>query len=123
MSKKQNQQSSSKKGFAPFRWISRAFMGASRQYAEETLQQQEENRINDVEEIVSPGRQLVRNFMERKLAVFALCVVIARQADRWLAHWSLADATLAYPVDPLTATDVVAGLLRDRAAPRPAVRR
>ena len=40
MSKKQNQQSSSKKGFAPFRWISRAFMGASRQYAEETLQQQ-----------------------------------------------------------------------------------
>ena len=77
MSKKQNQQSSSKKGFAPFRWISRAFMGASRQYAEETLQQQEENRINDVEEIVSPGRQLVRNFMERKLAVFALCVVIA----------------------------------------------
>ena len=72
MSKKQNQQSSSKKGFAPFRWISRAFMGASRQYAEETLQQQEENRINDVEEIVSPGRQLVRNFMERKLAVFAL---------------------------------------------------
>ena len=77
MSKKQNQQSSSKKGFAPFRWISRAFMGASRQYAEETLQKQAENHVNDVEEIVSPGRQLVRNFMERKLAVFALCVVIA----------------------------------------------
>ncbi len=30
----------------------------------------------------------------------ALVVLIARQADRWLAHWSLADATLAYPVDP-----------------------
>ena len=52
-----------------------------------------------------------------------LVVLIARQADRWLAHWSMADATLAYPVDPLTATDVVAGLLRDRAAQRPAVRR
>ena len=78
MSKKQNQQSSSKKGFAPFRWISRAFMGASRQYAEETLQQQEENRINDVEEIVSPGQvSWCVTFMERKLAVFALCVVIA----------------------------------------------
>ena len=53
----------------------------------------------------------------------AVCVLIARQADRWLAHWSLADATLAYPVDPLTAADVVAGLLRDRIAQRPVVRR
>ncbi|MCZ2847555.1 hypothetical protein [Modestobacter sp. VKM Ac-2978] len=52
-----------------------------------------------------------------------LVVLIARQADRWLAHWSMADATLAYPVDPLTAPEVVAGLLRDRAAQRPAVRR
>jgi DNA-binding response OmpR family regulator len=53
----------------------------------------------------------------------ALVVLIARQADRWLAHWSLADATLAYPVDPLTAADVVAGLLRERVAARPVVRR
>jgi hypothetical protein len=50
-------------------------------------------------------------------------VLIARQADRWLAHWSLSDATLAYPVDPLTAADVVAGLLRERVAQRPVVRR
>ena len=49
----------------------------------------------------------------------ALVVLIARQADRWLAHWSLADASLAYPIDPLTAADVVAGLLRERAARRP----
>jgi hypothetical protein len=48
----------------------------------------------------------------------ALVVLIARQADRWLAHWSLADATLAYPVDPLVAADVVAGLLRERSAAR-----
>jgi DNA-binding response OmpR family regulator len=52
-----------------------------------------------------------------------LVVLIARQADRWLAHWSMADATLAYPIDPLTAAEVVAGLLRGRAAQRPAVRR
>ena len=51
----------------------------------------------------------------------ALVVLIARQADRWLAHWSMADASLAYPIDPLTAADVVAGVLRDR-APRRAVR-
>jgi DNA-binding response OmpR family regulator len=53
----------------------------------------------------------------------ALVVLIARQVDRWLAHWSLADATLAYPIDPLTAPAVVAALLRDRASRRPAVRR
>jgi DNA-binding response OmpR family regulator len=52
----------------------------------------------------------------------ALAVLIARQADRWLAHWSMAEATLVYPLDPLTAADVVAALLRDRAARRPVVR-
>lgn len=52
----------------------------------------------------------------------ALVVLIARQVDRWLAHWSLADATLSYPIDPLTAPDVVATLLRDRATRQPAVR-
>ena len=52
-----------------------------------------------------------------------LVVLIARQVDRWMAHWALADATLAYPIDPLTAADVVATLLRDRASRRPAVRR
>ena len=46
----------------------------------------------------------------------ALCVLIARQPDRWLAHWSQADATLAFPVDPLTAPQVVADLLRAHAA-------
>ena len=53
-----------------------------------------------------------------------ICVLIARQADRWLAHWSMADGTLAYPVDPLVAPEVVAGLLRERlrAGRRPAGR-
>jgi DNA-binding NarL/FixJ family response regulator len=45
----------------------------------------------------------------------ALCVLIARQPDRWLAHWSQADATLPMPVDPLTAPRVVADVLRARA--------
>jgi hypothetical protein len=48
-------------------------------------------------------------------------VLIARQADRWLAHWSMAEATLTHPVDPLVAPGAVADLLRGRAA-RPAVR-
>ncbi|WP_346622982.1 hypothetical protein [Blastococcus montanus] len=42
----------------------------------------------------------------------AVCVLIARQPDRWLAHWSRAEATLPLPVDPLVAPGVVADLLR-----------
>jgi hypothetical protein len=52
----------------------------------------------------------------------ALCVLIARQPDRWLAHWSQADATLPFPVDPLNAP-TVADLLRDRVGRRPVPRR
>lgn len=43
-----------------------------------------------------------------------VCVLIARQADRWLAHWSLADASVSFPLDPLVAAETVAGLLRER---------
>ena len=49
-------------------------------------------------------------------------VLIARQADRWLAHWSRAEGTLPMPIDPLTAPGVVAELLRDYAQ-RPVVGR
>ena len=74
MSKK-NQNRSSKKGFAPFRWIARAFMGASRDFADDMEEKRSDK--SSPEEIISPGRQMVRNFRERKLAMFALFVVIA----------------------------------------------
>ena len=45
----------------------------------------------------------------------AVCVLIARQPDQWLAHWSRAEATLLLPIDPLTAPRVVADLLRTQA--------
>jgi DNA-binding NarL/FixJ family response regulator len=64
------------------------------------------------------ARQLDQEVSDRP----AICVLIARQADRWLAHWSRAEGTLPMPVDPLTAPGVVADLLRERAQ-RPAVRR
>ena len=56
-------------------------------------------------------RQLEQEVADRP----AVCVLIARQADRWLAHWSRAEATLPLPVDPLTAPAVVADLLRTQA--------
>lgn len=46
----------------------------------------------------------------------AICVLIARADDRWLAAWSLADATLVHPLDALTAAGTVGDLLREHAA-------
>ena len=51
----------------------------------------------------------------------AVCVLIARQPDRWLAHWSRAEGTLPQPVDPLVAPKVIADLLRSHRR-RPVVR-
>jgi DNA-binding NarL/FixJ family response regulator len=63
-------------------------------------------------------RQLDQEVSDRP----AVCVLIARQSDRWLAHWSRAEATLPLPIDPLVAPGVVADLLRAHAL-RPAGRR
>ncbi len=54
------------------RWGKRAFFGGSKVMADDMS-----NKNNDVEEIVSPLKQIVRGFFERKLAVVALCIVIA----------------------------------------------
>ncbi|HEU4348042.1 MAG TPA: hypothetical protein VFR35_09660 [Actinoplanes sp.] len=42
------------------------------------------------------------------------CVVIARAADRWLAAYAQVDATLMYPLDPVTTGQAIAGMLRAR---------
>ena len=41
-------------------------------------------------------------------------IVIARAADRWLAAYAKADATLLHPLDPVTTAATVAELLVDR---------
>lgn len=45
-----------------------------------------------------------------------VCIVIARRDDRWLATWSQAEAILTHPLDPVSAGEAVAGLLRDSVA-------
>jgi hypothetical protein len=57
------------------------------------------------------ARQLDQEVADRP----AVCVLIARQADLWLAHWSRAEGTLMLPVDALVAPGVVADLLRAHA--------
>lgn len=41
-------------------------------------------------------------------------VSVRRKDDRWLATWSQADAVLVHPLDPLTAAETVAEVLRTR---------
>jgi DNA-binding response OmpR family regulator len=42
-------------------------------------------------------------------------VVIARSADRWLAAFSGAEATLEHPLDPMTTGETIATVLREHA--------
>jgi DNA-binding response OmpR family regulator len=52
-----------------------------------------------------------------------IIVTVRRRDDRWLATWSQADAVLTHPLDPLTAAETVAEVLRrSRAGQPPAVR-
>jgi DNA-binding response OmpR family regulator len=78
--------------------------------------------ILDGESQPTGGLALARQLEEEVPDRPPVCVLIARQADRWLAHWSRAEGTLPLPVDPLTAPALVADLLRDYAQ-RPVVRR
>jgi DNA-binding response OmpR family regulator len=41
-----------------------------------------------------------------------IVVAVRRKDDRWLATWSQADAVLVHPLDPLTAAETVADVLR-----------
>jgi len=79
--------------------------------------------ILDGEAQPTGGLALARQLDEEVSDRPVVCVLIARQQDRWLVHWSRAEGALPFPVDPLTAPAVVAELLRDRAGRRPVVRR
>ena len=54
-------------------WFKRAFFGGSNTMAAE----KEHDPTQDYEEIVTPFKQIVRSFFERRIAVIAVCVVIA----------------------------------------------
>lgn len=44
-------------------------------------------------------------------------VALARRDDRWLATWSQADAVVVHPLDPITAAETVADVLRSNRLP------
>jgi DNA-binding response OmpR family regulator len=43
-------------------------------------------------------------------------LIIGRADDGWLATWSLADAVISHPIDPVALASALAGLMRQRAA-------
>ena len=58
-------------------WALRVWKGGSNALADEMESDEQKAKAFDVEEIVSPGRQILNNFMERKLAVGALILLLA----------------------------------------------
>lgn len=67
------------------------------------------------------GLGIARTIKEEILDPPVTVVVVGRDADRWLAAWSGADAVLSHPLDPVTTADSIAELLRDRAVRVPTV--
>lgn len=73
--------------------------------------------ILDGESSPAGGMGVCRALKEEIFACPPILVLIARPQDAWLAKWSLADATVLQPADPLEFPETVAALLRRRMAP------
>lgn len=78
--------------------------------------------IVDGEAQPTGGMGLARQFKYEIDDCPPIVVLIARPQDAWLASWSLADAVIHMPLDPIEAAQVVAEQLRRRARDIPVVR-
>lgn len=68
------------------------------------------------------GMGLARQFKYEIDDCPPIVVVVARKQDGWLAAWSLADAVISFPLDPIVAAEVVAAQLHARSHGIPVVR-
>jgi len=68
------------------------------------------------------GMGLARQFKFEITDCPPVVVLIARRQDGWLASWSLADAVINTPIDPVESGQVVAEQLRRRHSGIPVVR-
>ena len=78
--------------------------------------------IVDGEAQPTGGMGLARQFKYEIDDCPPIVVLVARKDDGWLASWSLADAVISRPLDPVTAAEVVADQLRNRVTGIPVVR-
>jgi hypothetical protein len=78
--------------------------------------------ILDGEAQPTGGMGLARQFKFELDDCPPIIVLIARRQDGWLASWSLADAVINTPIDPVESASVVAEQLRRRYSGIPIVR-
>ncbi len=92
----------------------------------QVIQQLDEGGIDvailDGEAQPTGGMGLARQFKYELQDCPAIVVLIARRQDGWLASWSLADAVINTPIDPVESAAVVAEQLRRRHTGIPVVR-
>jgi DNA-binding response OmpR family regulator len=74
--------------------------------------------ILDAEAQPTGGFGVARTIRQECAVQPALCALVRRRDDRWLATWSQVDGTIMYPIDAVTAAEVVVGLLRQVPATR-----
>jgi DNA-binding response OmpR family regulator len=70
--------------------------------------------ILDGEAAKSGGMGLCRQLKHEVYDCPPVLVLVGRPQDAWLASWSLADAVLSHPLDPIELQRVVSRLARDR---------
>jgi DNA-binding response OmpR family regulator len=68
--------------------------------------------ILDGESQPTGGMGLCRQLKNEITNCPPIVIAVQRRDDRWLATWSQADAVLVHPLDPLTAAETVADVLR-----------
>jgi DNA-binding response OmpR family regulator len=78
--------------------------------------------ILDGEAQPTGGMGLARQFKYELDDCPPIIVLIARRQDGWLASWSLADAVINTPIDPVESASVVAEQIRRRFTGIPVVR-
>ncbi|HEV7204332.1 MAG TPA: hypothetical protein VGN18_06945 [Jatrophihabitans sp.] len=78
--------------------------------------------ILDGEAQPTGGMGLARQFKYEIDDCPSIVVLIARRQDGWLASWSLADAVINTPIDPVESATVIAEQLRRRDTGIPVVR-
>ncbi|ACV79578.1 response regulator [Nakamurella multipartita] len=72
--------------------------------------------ILDGEAQPSGGIGISRQIHQEAQVIPPVILVVRRADDRWLATWAGADEILVYPLDPVTAAETVAAVLRRRSA-------
>jgi DNA-binding response OmpR family regulator len=76
--------------------------------------------ILDGEAAPEGGMGLSRQLKDEIADCPAVLLLVMRKDDHWLARWSMADAWVQMPIDPVELTAVLVELLRARIKPLPA---